>query len=127
VSEKTTALVRHAYESWNEQGAAAIGPLMAPDIELHDAPQLPDAQVWHGREAVLRRLASVAETVGGGAVEFEQFRDAGDETVVGMCWQLQSETPDVRLGQVFHVVSVRDGLISRIRVFLTEAEARGAG
>jgi ketosteroid isomerase-like protein len=40
-----------------------------------------------------------------------------------MCWRLDRETEDVQLGQVFHVVRVRDGMIARIRVFLTEAEA----
>jgi ketosteroid isomerase-like protein len=127
VSEEDTALVRRAYASWNQDGPAAIGPLMTDDVELHDAPQLPDAQVWHGRNAVVSRLESVAAAVGGGTVEFEGFEDAGGEIVVGMCWQLESETPDVRLGQVFHVVRVEDGRISSIRVFLTQDEARAAG
>jgi ketosteroid isomerase-like protein len=119
-------VVRRAYELWNERGPGAIGPLMTDDVELHDAPQLPDAQVWQGRGAVLGRLESVAAAVGGGTVEFEGFRDAGAETVVGMCWRLGSERGEAQLGRVFHVVRVTDGLISRIRVFLTEAEARDA-
>jgi ketosteroid isomerase-like protein len=126
MSERRAGVVRRAYEAWNELGPAAIDPLVADDVELHDAPQLPDAQVWRGRDAVLGRLASVAAAMAGGTVEFEGFHDTGDDIVVAMCWQLDSESSDVRLGQVFHVVQVTDGRISRIRVFLTETEARDA-
>jgi ketosteroid isomerase-like protein len=124
VSEQSVGAVLRAYEVWNERGPAAIGPLVTDDVELHDAPQLPDAQVWRGRDAVLERLAAVAASVGGGSVEFEGFRDTGEEVVIAMCWRLGSERGEAQLGRVFHVVRVTDGLISRIRVFLTEAEAR---
>jgi hypothetical protein len=43
--------------------------------------------------------------------------------LVAMCWQLDRESEDVELGQVFHLVRVGGGMISRIRVFLTEADA----
>jgi ketosteroid isomerase-like protein len=121
--EDAVRLVRHAYETWNERGPAAIEPLLAENFELHDAPQLPDAQVWHGRRAAVERLQAVADAVGGGYVEFEGFVPCGNAVLVKMRWELGTEK---ELGEVFHVVDVDGEQIARIRVFLTEAEATAA-
>ena len=126
MSEESVGLVRHAYETWNQQGPAAIGEMLADDIELHDAPELPDAGVWRGRGAVVARLGAVAEAVGGGTVDFEGVRQCGAGVLVAMHWQLERESGEVDLGQVFHVVTVEHGAITRIRVFLTESEALSA-
>ena len=123
MGEDSVGLVRLAYETWNEQGPGAIRAMLAEDVELHDAPELPDAQVWRGPEAVVSRLEAVAAAMGGGSVEFQAFRASGEDVLVGMCWRLPRETEDVALGQVFHLVRAGGGRISRIRVFLTEAEA----
>lgn len=120
------ALVRRAYELWNREGPRAIGPMLSPDAEVHDAPQLPDAEIWKGRDAVVARLEAVAEAMGGGYVEFDGFTPCTGAVLVAMRWELGSETGHAELGEVFHLVDVDAGLITRIRVFLTEAEALGA-
>jgi len=122
MNEDSVRLVRLAYEAWNEHGPAAIEPLLAEDVELHDAPQLPDAEVWRGRRSVLERLQAVADSVGGGYVEFQGFTLKGDAVLVTMLWELGSEARHAELGQVFHLVDVKDGKIARLRVFLTESE-----
>jgi hypothetical protein len=128
MSEESVALVRRAYETWNEHGPAAIEAMLAEDVELHDAPELPDADVWRGRAAVIGRLEAVAAAVGSGSGRLVSFRVEHGEIVVTMLWQLDAEADDVELGQVFHVVRVAGAAISRIRVFLTESEAlRAAG
>ncbi|MGH2980182.1 MAG: nuclear transport factor 2 family protein [Solirubrobacterales bacterium] len=126
MTEDSVELVRLSYEAWNEHGPAVIRPMLAEDVELYDAPDLPDAQVWRGPDAVVNRLEAVTAAVGGGSVEFEGFAPRGDAVLVRMCWQLDSGQGDLRLGQIFHLVGVSEGMISRIRVFLTEAEAQGA-
>jgi ketosteroid isomerase-like protein len=126
MGDDRVAVVRSTYETWNEHGPAAIGPMLADHVELHDAPELPDAEVWRGSEAVMARLRAVAEAVGGGSVDLESVRECGREVLVAMHWQLERETGEVDLGQVFHLVRVEDGLITRIRVFLTELDALSA-
>jgi SnoaL-like domain len=118
------ALVRRAYEPWNEHGPAAIEEQLAEDVELHDAPQVPDADVWRGRRAAIERLQAVADAVGGGYVEFESFEPCRDSVLVKMRWELGTEAEHSGLGEVFHVVDVADDRIDRIRVFLSEDEAR---
>ena len=126
MSEDSVGLVRRAYEVWNEQGPGAITSMLAPDVELHDAPQLPDAQVWRGRHLAVDRLQKVADSVGGGHVKFLGFTEQGDAVLVDMCWELGDEAEHAQLGRVFHLVDTAGGSITRIRVFLTEAEAVAA-
>jgi SnoaL-like domain len=126
MSEDSVGLVRSAYEIWNERGPAAITSMLAPDVELHDAPQIPDAQVWRGRHLAVDRLQAVADAVGGGRVKFLGFTPRDDAVLVDMCWELGDEAQHAQLGRVFHLVEVEGDSITRIRVFLTEAEALGA-
>jgi len=126
MSDDTVGVVRRAYEAWNEHGPEAIASMLSEDVELHDAPQLPDAEVWRGRGPVVERLRAVADSVGGGFVEFEGFSLQGNSVLVTMLWEVGTEARHAELGKVFHLAEVKDGKISRLRVFLTESEARSA-
>jgi ketosteroid isomerase-like protein len=126
MSDESVGLVRRIYETWNEQGPAAIRSMLAADVELHDAPEIPDAQEWRGRDAVVARLEAVTEAIGGGSVRFEGFSRRGDAVLVSMLWRLEGETSKAPLGEVFHLVEVVGGSIARIRVFLTESQAMHA-
>ena len=116
-------LVRAAYEGWNAEGLGALAPVLSEASELHDAPEMPDASVSRGREAVLARLDEVAQAVGGGSVEFLSIRPAGDAVLVAMRWIVPREGRATELGSVVHLVEVRDGAIASIRVFLDERQA----
>jgi len=120
-------LVRRAYEAWNAYGPGALEPFVADAVELRDAPELPDSGSWSGRDAVLARLADVAEAVGSSSGELEGFRAVGDDVLLTIDWQLEDDRPgEASLGRVFHVVRVADGMIARISVFLDEAAANSA-
>ncbi len=126
MSPDQVELVRAAYEAWNEDGLGALAPSLAEACELHDAPEMPDASVWRGREAALARLDEVAEAVGGGSVEFECIRALDDDVFVAMRWNVPREGGATTLGTVVHLVAVRDGAITKIRVFLDERQATEA-
>jgi ketosteroid isomerase-like protein len=120
-------LVRRAYEAWNADGPVALMPFVTDDVELHDAPELPDASNWAGREAVLGRLVDVAAAVGGRSGELERFDARGDQVLVAMTWRREGDAAgDTSLGRVFHVVRVEGEKIARITVFLDEEAARRA-
>jgi hypothetical protein len=85
MSDESVGLVRQIYEAWNEQGPAAIRPMMAADVELHDAPEILDAQEWRGRDAVVARLEAVTAAIGGGSMRFEGFSRQGDAVLVKPC------------------------------------------
>jgi hypothetical protein len=59
-------LVVEAYRTWNASGPCAFVEFTTEKVALHDAPDLPDAQEWVGRDAVVARLEDVVASTGGG-------------------------------------------------------------
>ena len=126
-AESLQQLARRAYEAWNTNGPGALMPFVTDDVELEDAPELPDAQTWRGRDAVLKRLEEVADAVGGHSGDLESFDVRGDVVLVTMTWRRDTDPQgEASLGPVYHVVRVESGKIARITVFLDEAAARRA-
>ena len=119
-------LVDEAYRAWNESGPRAFVEFATDDVEVHDAPELPDAQTWTGRDAVVRRLEELVAATGGRWADIEEVRAVGDEVIVWLTWRF--DQAGSTLASVYHVVRVEGGKIARIRVFLDGAEAvRAAG
>jgi ketosteroid isomerase-like protein len=126
-AEDPEQLVRRAYEAWNTSGPDALMPFVTDAIMLEDAPELPDAGIWRGRDAVLGRLHEVAEAVGGHSGDLESFSATGQHVLVSMSWRRDGDAEgEVSLGRVFHVVRVEGHEIAGIRVFLDEAAAQRA-
>jgi ketosteroid isomerase-like protein len=124
-ADEPEQLVRRAYEAWNASGPSALMPFVTDDIELMDAPELPDAGSWTGRNAVLRRLTEVADAVGGHSGDLESFEAHNHLVLVAMTWRRDSDPEgQTSLGRVFHLVRAEGGRIARITVFLDEAAAR---
>jgi ketosteroid isomerase-like protein len=126
-ADEREQLVRRAYEAWNAECPGALMPFVTDDVELMDAPELPDAGSWTGRDAVLRRLTEVADAVGGHSGDLESFEAHDDLVLVTMTWRRDSDPEgETSLGRVFHLVRAEGGRIARITVFLDEAAARRA-
>jgi ketosteroid isomerase-like protein len=115
-------LVEEAYRTWNASGPRAFVEFTTENVELHDAPDLPDAQEWVGRDAVVARLEDVVASTGGGWADIDDTQAAAHEVLVSLTWRFEREsmTP---LASVYHVVRVEGHRIARIRVFLDEEAA----
>jgi hypothetical protein len=116
-----TELVEEAYRVWNDRGPRAFVEHATDDVELHDAPEIPDAQLWVGREAVVARLEDVAAATGGRWADVEEIRPLGDEVLVSLTWRI--ERGGAALACVYHRVRVDGDRISRVRVFLDQGAA----
>jgi ketosteroid isomerase-like protein len=120
-------LLRSAFAAWNERGVAGFGPFLAETIEWHDAPEAPDASVHHGREETIGFLR--AWEAGSGemrvSLRVEEILGAGEEYVVVSRASVTGETSGMPLPEHrwFHVVRLRDGKLSRVRVFLNRDQA----
>ena len=115
------ALVRRAYDAWNRYGIEHLEPHLADDVVLHDWPELADAAVWRGREAVVGRLEDVGSRIGGGWVEFHDLRAVDEGVRVDMEWKLDRGGGDgASLGHVCHVVGLEGDRIASIRVLLRD-------
>ncbi len=122
MSDADLEIVRRAYDAWNWYGVEALGRFLADDVVLDDAPQVPDAGQWRGRDAVMERLAEVAATVGGGWVELREISHHGEALLVEMTWKLDDSRAGTELSEVFHLVDLADGRLARIRVFLSRPD-----
>jgi hypothetical protein len=124
---RASQLVERAYRTWNAGGPRAFVELATEGVELHDAPELPDAQEWVGRDAVVARLEDVVASTGGGWADIDDIRAVGGEVLVSLTWRLERGSPTT-LAAVYHVVGLEGDRIARIRVFLDEGTAvRAAG
>ena len=123
MAEQTQALVRRVYELWNSDGVRSIEPFLAEGVEVYDAPEMPDARNWQGREAVLARMEDVAASVGGGWADLREFADHGDKVLVNMVWREDENAGSPAFAEIWHVVRVADDRISSIHVFLDKAAA----
>jgi ketosteroid isomerase-like protein len=126
-AEHASRLVERAYRDWNEGGPHAFVGHTTEDLEMHDAPELPDAGTYVGRAAVVARLEELVAATSGRWAEIEQVRPVGDQVLVALAWRLDRDS-EATLAAVFHVVGLRGDRIARVRVFLDEQAAlRAAG
>jgi SnoaL-like domain len=122
----TIRLVEEAYRTWNVSGPGAFMEFTTEGIELHDAPELPDAQLWVGRQAVLARVEEIAAAIGGRWADIDDVRSAGEAVLVSLTWKIDRASPTA-IASVYHVVTVEGDKVARIRVFLDQdAAARAA-
>ena len=122
-----TRLVEEAYRAWNAAGPRAFVEFATQDVEVHDPPELPDAQTWSGREAVVGRLEDVVATTGGTWADIDDVRAVGDEVLVSLTWRMERGS-SATLAAVYHLVGVDGDRIARVRVFLEEdAAVQAAG
>jgi ketosteroid isomerase-like protein len=124
VSRDPTRLVEEAYRAWNERGPRAFAEFTTADVELHDAPELPDAQTWRGRAALVSRVEELVAATEGRWADVDEIRPLGEETLVCLTWRFE-RSGSATLASVYHVVHVAGDRIDRIRVFLDEAQATG--
>jgi ketosteroid isomerase-like protein len=81
MSSENVEIVRRAFDAWNSGDPEAALDLLDPDIEWRLPPNFPDAEVWHGRDAVVEGLASVTGAWDEFRVDVHELIDAGDRVV----------------------------------------------
>jgi ketosteroid isomerase-like protein len=120
-------LAEAMYEAWNERGAEGLEEFLSDDCEWHDAPDLPDARVVRGREAI-RELLHVWEEGGGGLrlkLEPRELTSAGNRWVAVATALLAGDgSGAIMLNDEWcHVGDVRDGKVWRLRNFFSREQA----
>jgi ketosteroid isomerase-like protein len=115
-------LVEEAYRAWNAGGPRAFIAFTTDDVEVRDAPELPDAGEWVGHDAVVGRLEDVVASTGGSWADIEEVRHVGGEVLVSLTWRMERSSA-ATLARVYHAVSVHGERIRRVRVFLDEEAA----
>jgi ketosteroid isomerase-like protein len=127
MSDELIALVRSAYEALNRRDFDRWMQQVDPQVEVYELAEAPEPAVYRGPEGVRRWLEQQDEV-------FEEFWMEPTEVVVSgnvvlatvaLHGRGRGSTAPVTI-KVFHVLTMRDGLLLRARGFLNEADARNA-
>jgi ketosteroid isomerase-like protein len=136
MSQENVELVRRTYEVINSIGRTGHGFIdpadvapdlwerLAPDFELHDRPDLPDAKVYRGREESKEFWRKTQELFAELHWEPREFIDLGHAVAVETRIVALGRGSEVRIeADETDVFWFREGLIVRLQGFPTKAEA----
>ena len=129
MSQENIELAKKGYAAIGRRDFDAVLDFLDPDIESHNPPEVPEAGVHRGHEAVVRDWAQMDELFDDFSMEVEQFVEAGDELVVFLRYRARARgSAAVIEAQMAHVLTIRDGKAIRVRQFLSrEAALEAAG
>jgi uncharacterized protein len=124
MSQENVDLARRGYETFARGDLDAAVELMHPEIEAHDPPEVPDATIYRGREAVRRDWEETAGLFEDFSIDVEKSFDRGDEVVVLLRFRGRGRDSGAEVeAPMAHVWTIRDGKAIRLRQFLNRAEA----
>ncbi len=129
-AEENTHLAQSAYEAFGRGDMAALGAVMADDIEWvvpGDPDDNPDAGTFKGKEAVLGWFGGLASSLDFTTFEPREFIAQNDKVVS----LLYAEATVRNTGRAFvnheaHVWTFRDGKLARFRIYFDTAAAAAA-
>jgi ketosteroid isomerase-like protein len=129
MSHANVELVRSIYDRFRAGDVEGALALHDRDMEVHDRPEAPDPQVYHGHEGVLRSVRASQATFEGLDLVPEEFIDAGDRVVVVFRLQGRGRESGVPVDErLAHLWTIRDGKAVRMEVHSSRDEAlRAAG
>ena len=124
MSHEDADTIRRAYEVWNESGPEALtDQFWAEDAVYREGPGWPNAGVYRGRAAALKRMRSLVELLGPIEVRLDELIDVGDGRFVAFT-SMVGQGADAPYTQSFAVVQrLRDGLIVEADYYLDRAQA----
>jgi ketosteroid isomerase-like protein len=122
--EEDLDTLRRYYAAWNEGGIEAALTYWAEGFEWHDAPQMPDAGVFRGEDAVIEHFRDLGATLGDMKVAVGEMTTRGNEVMVALNVQLDATLGGLEIdGLIYETVLVEGGKLSRIRLFLKREDA----
>ena len=112
--------LRALVERFNETGEIDFEDKVHPDAELHDRPDVPDGQVWHGPEGINAFFAKTRELFDPIQWDFQELIPEGRHVIARThvtAYGASSGTP-IEMDEA-QLWTFRDGLIVRLQGFPT--------
>jgi ketosteroid isomerase-like protein len=127
VEDPTVERIRRVYALFNDQRVLDRDTL-SPDVEWHNAPELPGASVHHGAEAVIRDLQRQQEAWGESRFEPTEILPAGeDRYVVLLDVQVKGATSGATASiEGAHILTFDEGKVVRVQAFIDKDQALAA-
>ncbi|MFL5825835.1 MAG: nuclear transport factor 2 family protein [Thermoleophilaceae bacterium] len=131
--DELRAVLRSGYEAMSRGDFDAVLALLGDDVELQDRAEAPEADVYHGHAGALTAFQQTDETfeeyrVWPTEIELGPLRDGGLRNVVVVLRQEgKGRLTGVRVSEdIAHMLTLKDDVAIRLRVFSTPEEARSA-
>jgi ketosteroid isomerase-like protein len=129
IGTRDVETVRAGYARWNSGDMTALAELFTEDIEYQNSPEWPGQLVYHGADAVIRFLRDeVAEIIALRPVEVVRTDVIESEILIELRARTHGRLSGLDLDDaaLFHVARMRNGRVSRVRVYLDRQEAMRA-
>ncbi len=124
MSKENVEIVRRSLNAYDRRDFEALRELNDPDVEVDwSASRGLEAGVYRGLEEVLRFHQSFFEMFEQGEIEPERFIETGDVVVVPNTAHLRGRDGIETIARSTLVFELRNGLITRIRLFQETQEA----
>ena len=126
MSQENVETIREFLEAFNREDYAACLKAIDPDVEWHPPPDIPNAAIANGRDAL---VASFQDWLGAWddyrAVPEEIFEGSADTVVVFAQESGRGKDSgiEVRSRRITGVYELRDGKIVRFKAYLDRVEA----
>ena len=127
MSRENVELVREGYEVWNSGDLDAWLELLDPEVETVFYAG-PDASTYRGHEGVRQWYREGLEAWDGwGRIEPDEIVDLGDRVLVTARWRVRGKGSGLEVeSRQALLITLRDGLVTRIEFYEDEASARNA-
>jgi ketosteroid isomerase-like protein len=127
MSQENVDAFRGVIEAINERGPEA-GILFDAEIEFREDPEFPDAQVYRGRDEVVRNFREFTASFEYYRFEIEDLRDAGGDKVIAVLReQARGKASGLEVDrQSGWVATFRDGKVLSFEIYLDPADALDA-
>ena len=127
MSDELIALVQSGYEALNRRDFDGWMQQLDPQVEVYELAEAPEPAVYRGPEGVRRWLEQQDEVFEEFSMEPTEIVVSGDVVLatVAMRGRGRASSAPVTI-TLFHVLTMRDGRVLRVRGFLNEADARNA-
>jgi ketosteroid isomerase-like protein len=118
-------LARRAFEAWEKGTLRQFAERhVHPDLEFHDAPEMPDAQVVRGRDEALARMDSYMEQLGRFSIPVCEVIQRSNGVVVRVAPSGRAPASGVAVEwEVYCVMRFRHGLMVEIRNYFDRDSA----
>jgi ketosteroid isomerase-like protein len=120
--------VREIYAAFNE-ARALDSELFDPEVEWHNAPELPGATVHRGLDAMRADIDEQMEAWEERHFDPVELMDAGEHVIVFLNLDAKGKSSGVPVHiELAHVLTFRDGKVVRVQAFIDRDQAlRAAG
>ena len=124
ISEQNLEIMRRFVEAFNRGGLDAVVDFLDPEIEYREDPRFPQAEVYRGRDAVVRQWREFGASFEGYRFEIEDHFGLDDKVVVVLREVGRGAGSGVPVDRrTGWVNTLRAGKLVRMEIFLDPADA----